>query len=66
MREVLSSALTSGNKVPETINSLLSNVSESEEPQRRMIFEFCIQALNKESLQTMDAKDVTGKLLFEV
>ena len=67
VKEVISLAFSSGSKVPETINSLLSDcVLESEEPQRRVIFELCIQALNNELLQTMDARDITGKLLFEV
>jgi len=49
------------------VNSLLSSFElDSEEPLRKTVFEVCIEALNKELLSTRVAKEVTGKLLFEV
>lgn len=59
----ITSALSSGSSISETINRLLSVA----EPQRRVVFETCIAALNTgERLQTQVAKDIIGCLLFEV
>lgn len=70
VRSTVTSVISSGNKVSETINSLFSTCSsDSTEPQRRVIFETCIKALNTgagERLQTQVAKDIIGKLLLKV
>jgi hypothetical protein len=59
----ITSALSSGRNISETVNSLLSAAN----PQRRAIFKTCIAALNTgDRLQTQVAKDIIGSLLFEV
>lgn len=60
---LVTSAVSSGNKVSDTLNSLLSGAAA--ESQRKVVFETCIAALNT-GLQTQVARDIEGTLLFQV
>ena len=67
MQERIDSAISSGNRIPEVVGSLLNEcAADGAEAQQRTIFERCIDALNNDRLQTLVAKDIVGKLLFKV
>lgn len=66
VQSTITSALSTGN-ISDTLNDIFTAcAADSAEPQRRVVFETCITALNGERLQSQVAKDIIGKLLFEV
>lgn len=67
MKTNICSAISAGSQIAEVISSLLAACSaDTAEPQRRAIFETCIDVINQEKLTSLVTKNVIGKLLFEV
>ena len=71
VKTALHSAVSSGRKVSDAVTPLLATCGSAESAQqaqqlRRVVFETCVESLNTDNLQTQDAKDLIGKLLFEV
>lgn len=66
VQSTITSALFTGN-ISDTLNDIFTAcAADSAEAQRRVVFETCITALNGERLHSQVAKDIIGKLLFEV